>query len=235
MKRFAALGIVICVAICLSTGAFAQAGKFSVQFDDTPLSRALDAFKRFDPNFQFALAPELADTRVTVSLDGVTVDEAMAIVLGQAGLMSVKDAGVYQIRQKPDAKGPRVDRPTLRLAPPVFINRASAPGAAAAGGAAPAAGAAPGAAGEAAKPPLRLIIVRFADPGDMAFLFGGSIAETSGGSGGSGGGGGGGGYGSSGGSGGGNSSSGGSSRGSSGGSSRGSSGGSSRGSSGGSY
>ncbi|MEI6501527.1 MAG: hypothetical protein WCP21_10965 [Armatimonadota bacterium] len=204
MKRYAALGIMICVAMCLMTGAFAQAGRFSVQFDDTPLSRALDAFKRFDPNFQFALAPELADTKVTVSLDGVTVDEALTIVLGQAGLMSVKDAGVNQIRQKAEAKGPRGDRPALRLPPPVFITRAAAPGEGGGAGvaAAPAAGSAAGAAGAKANPPLRLIIVRFADPGDMADLFGGSIVYGGSSMGGSSGGNGssGGGYGSSGGS-----------------------------------
>lgn len=204
MKRSISLGIMIGVAgLFLLTGVFAQAGKFSVQFDDTPLSRVLDAFKRFDPNFQFALAPELAETKITASLVDVSVDEALTVVLGQAGLMSVKDAGVYQIRQKPDAKGPRVERPALRLPPPVFINRPATPGqgADAAAGAAPATGAASATTQEEETPPLRLIIVKFADPADMAFLFGGDVIEGGGmyGSGGSGSSGSSGGYGSSGG------------------------------------
>lgn len=187
MKRITSLSLLLCIAaLCLATGVFAQAGKFSVQFDNTPLSRVLDAFKRFDPNLQFSLAADLAETRITASLVDVTVDEALQVVLGQAGLMSVKDAGVYQIRQKPEARGPRSDRPALRLPPPVFLNRATTPG-----GADVSAGAAPAATKaetdkEQQNPPLRLIMIRFADPYDLADLFGGSVVEGGGMSGGSG-------------------------------------------------
>lgn len=184
MKRFVSLFTLICVALLLAVaGAHAQAGKFSVVFDDTPLSRVLDTFKRFDPNFQFALAPDLADTKITVSLDGVTVDEALQVVLGPAGLMSVKDAGIYQIRPKPEAKGARPDRPALRLPPPLFINRPATPGASAdaAAGAAPAAGAGAAAGAEKENPPLRMILMRFEDPSLFGEPFGGSAGGSSGG------------------------------------------------------
>jgi hypothetical protein len=228
------------VSLTLVSGAWAQ-GKFSVQFDNTPLSKVLEAFKRFDPNLQFSLAPNLGEIKVTASLVEVTVDSALQIVLGQAGLMSVKDNDVYQIREKPESKGARVDRPAPRFPAPVFVNRPTTPEAGGAAGApgAAAPGAAPGGA-EEEKRPLRVITVRFADPYDIAMMFGGDYIEGGGlyGSGGGGGGGGGSyGGGNTGGNTGGGStrgSSGGSSRGSSGGSSRGSSGGSSRGSSGGS-
>ncbi|MHB8995795.1 MAG: STN domain-containing protein [Armatimonadota bacterium] len=242
MKRCASLSVMIGVTVLLAiAGVHAQGGKFSVQFDNTPLSRVLDAFKRFDPNFQFALAPDLGQTGISASLVDVTVDEALQIVLAQAGLQSVKDAGVYQIRQKPEAKGPRADRPALRLPPPVFINRSVTPGGApadGAAGAAPAAGspaAAAAAAAQQERPPLRLILMRFEDPSLFGEPYGGAAGGGGGGYGGSSGGSSGGGYGGS--SGGGTSGrSGGSSGRSSGGSSGRSSGGSSGGSSrGGSY
>lgn len=244
MKRLLSLCILVCTCVLLVTAVYAQAGKFSVQFDDTPLSSVLNAFKRYDPNFQFSLSPELADTRVTASLVDVTVDEALSVVLGQAGLMSIQDAGVYQIRPKPDAVGPRTTRPAVSGAfLPSFQFRPAAPGegADAAAGAAPAAGAAAGAAATKENPPLRLIIVKFADPGDLAYLFGGTVmqggsgsGQGGGGGGYGGGGGGGGGYGGGSGGGGGSRGGGGGSRGGGGGTS-GRSSGSSGGSRGGSY
>jgi hypothetical protein len=240
MKRFGFVCLAAGLLLLCSSGLFAQ-GRFSVQFDDTPLNRVLDALKRFDPTLQFALEPDLANIRITASLVDVTVDAALGIILSQAGLMAVKDGGIYHIRAKPEAREARGDRPAPRFPPPQFTFRPTAPGegagAAAAPGAAPgAAGAAPGAS-EEEDLPLRLIYVKFADPADMAYMFGGDAIYSSAGGGGGGGYGGGSSGGSSGGYGGSSGGYGGSSGGSSrGGSSRGgssgyggSSGGSSRG------
>lgn len=180
------------VGMIAATMVWAQAGRFSVDFGDTPLKAVLDALKRFDANLQFSMSPDLGERKVTVSLKDVTVDEALQVVLGQANLVSVKDNGVYQIREKPNAAGGRSDRPAPRLPAPVFVNRPSAPGegTGGAGAAAGAAGAAKpgGAAGAATEDkPLRVIIVKFAD----LYLFTDNVIESimgGGGSGGSGGG-----------------------------------------------
>jgi hypothetical protein len=210
--------MLIPVLLLIASGAWAQ-GRFSVEFDKTPLNRVLDSFKRFDPNFQFSIAPSLGDTLITASLRDVTVDEALQTVLDQAGLMSIKDNGVYQIREKPDAGGPREPRPSVRFPAPTFVSRPTAPGETTGGAAAGTAGAAPGTArpgatGETPKPPLRMIVIHFASPEDIAFMFGGDAiygeSSSSGGGGGGGGYGGGGGGGSRGGSGGGGGSRGGS-------------------------
>jgi hypothetical protein len=189
------------VGMIATTMVWAQAGRFSVDFGDTPLKAVLDALKRFDANLQFSMSPDLGERKVTVSLKDVTVDEALQVVLGQANLVSVKDNGVYQIREKPNAAGGRSDRPAPRLPAPVFVNRPSAPGdgTGGAGAAAGAAGAAKpgGAAGAATEDkPLRVIIVKFAD----LYLFTDNVIESIMGGGGSGGSGSGssGGYGSSG-------------------------------------
>ncbi|MCE5237267.1 hypothetical protein LLH23_02100 [bacterium] len=189
MKRTGFIWLVGCVLL-LSAGTVWAQGKFSVQFDETPLNRVLDAFRRFDPNLQFTLAPNLGDIRITASLVDVTVDAAMGIVLDQAGLRGVKDNGVYQISEKPEAKGERTVRPAPRFTAPIF-SRASTPteGADVTAGAAP--GAATAAAGASSTSeeedlPLRLIIIKFADPWDIADLFGGDVIEGGGMSGGGG-------------------------------------------------
>lgn len=201
MSRHRLFWFGVTLLMVLTTGlAWAQAGRFSVQFDATPLSSVLDALKRFDANLQFSLPPDLGARKVTASLVDVTVDEALQVVLGQANLTSVKDNGVYVVREKPNAGAGRGDRVVPRLSAPVFINRPAAPGegtggggAAAGAGTTPAGGAKP-ATGETAKtPPLRLIIVKYADPADLAFLFGGDVIQgnstATGGIGGTGGGG----------------------------------------------
>ena len=156
----------------MASGAMAQQGRFSVQFENTPLTRVLDALKRFDPNLAFSLAPGIGERPVTASLVEVTVDEAMTIILSQAGLMSIKDEGVYQIREKPERSGARAARPVPSFAAPVF-NRPTAPTAAGAAPVAPTAAAAPGEGEEEEKPPLRLITIKYADPAAISMLFGG--------------------------------------------------------------
>ncbi|MEN6547428.1 MAG: STN domain-containing protein [Armatimonadia bacterium] len=217
---------IVCLLCVCSTSMVCAQDRFSIEFKDTPLSSVLEMLKRYDKNLQFAMSGNLGDIKVTASLVEVTVDEALQIVLSQAGLMSVKDAGVYQIREKPERRTERGERPTPRFPAPVFMNRPTAPGATTdvAAAAAPGAAAATTAAADEEKNlPLRLIIMKYADPADMADLFGGEIIEGGGLYGGGGGGGGnsGGGYG-------GSSGSSGSSRGGSSGSSRGGSSGSSR-------
>ena len=183
MKRTGLIWVLGCVLL-LSVGTGWAQGKFSVQFDDTPLSRVLEAFRRFEPNLQFTLAPDLGDIKITASLVDVTVDAALGIVLDQAGLRGVKDNGVYQISEKPEAKGDRGVRPAPRFPPPVFMNRPTAPGE----NTDAAAGAAPGAPGTAAAAgaeeedlPLRLIFIKYADPYDLAVeLFGGDVVEGGG-------------------------------------------------------
>ena len=194
MKRLSITWLLGCLLLASSI-LWAQ-GKFSVQFDETPLNRVLDAFRRFDPNLQFTLAPNLGNIPITASLVDVTVDAALGIVLDQAGLRAVKDNGVYQISEKPERRSqPRV-APAVRFPPPVFTIRPTAPGTGTEGAGA-AAAAVPGAPGtttgeeEEEDLPLRLIIVKYADPADMAFLFGGDVIEGGGMYGGGGGGGGG--------------------------------------------
>jgi hypothetical protein len=166
------------VGIVVVGTAWAQTtGKFSVQFDATPLNRVLDALKRFDASLQFAMAPELGDRKITASLVDVTVDEALQVVLSLAGLTSVKDNGVYQIREKASASGGRGPGPAARLPAPVFVNRPTAPGegTSAARSATQAAGAQAATAEQKRNLPIRVITIKYADPALMAMLFGGYV------------------------------------------------------------
>lgn len=193
MRGIRGLIAIVCLLCVCSTSMVCAQDRFSIEFKDTPLSSVLEMLKRYDKNLQFAMSGNLGDIKVTASLVEVTVDEALQIVLSQAGLMSVKDAGVYQIREKPERRTERGERPTPRFPAPVFMNRPTAPGAAsdAAAAAAPGAAAATAAAGEEEQNlPLRLIIMKYADPADMADLFGGDVIEGGGLYGGGGGGGG---------------------------------------------
>ncbi len=178
--------VVVCLAsLLLATVVLAQAtGRFTVQFDNTPLSQVLAALKRFDASLQFSMAPALGERKITASLVEVTVDEALQVVLNQAGLTSVKDNGVYQIREKPSTSAGRAERPGTRLAAPVFVNRPTAPGEGTGGvGVAATTQAGTPAAGtrtatgelDRSKLPIRVISVRYTDPGLMAILFGGDI------------------------------------------------------------
>lgn len=184
--RLSSVRIVVCLVGLLVAGmVLAQgAGRFSVQFDNTPLSQVLAALKRFDANLQFSMAPALGERKITASLVDVTVDEALQVVLNQAGLTSVKDNGVYQIREKPSATTGRAERPGTRLAAPVFVNRPTAPGEGTGGvGVAATTQAGAAAAGtrtatgelDLSKLPIRVISVKYTDPGLMAILFGGDI------------------------------------------------------------
>lgn len=193
MRGIRGLIAIVCLLCVCSTSMVCAQDRFSIEFKDTPLSSVLEMLKRYDKNLQFAMSGNLGDIKVTASLVEVTVDEALQIVLSQAGLMSVKDAGVYQIREKPERRTERGERPTPRFPAPVFMNRPTAPGATTdvAAAAAPGAAAAGAAAAEEEQNlPLRLIIMKYADPADMADLFGGDIIEGGGLYGGGGGGGG---------------------------------------------
>ena len=207
MKRFIGLCILVCVlGVVMSATVFAQGAKFSVDFNKTPLSQVLEALKRFDPTLQFSLPQDYADVKITASLVDVTVDQALQMVLDQANLMSIKDNGVYQIREKPEAHVERGDRPPTQLpALPVWQIRAASPteatdtgAAAGASGGAPttvvgAAGAPGTAAGGVIDPkklPWHLMFTRYMDPADLAgtIVQGNSgLQNQSGGSGGSGG------------------------------------------------
>ncbi|MHB8995158.1 MAG: STN domain-containing protein [Armatimonadota bacterium] len=202
--------LMVAATVVMLVPVWAQ-GKFSVQFDETPLARVFDAMKRFDPTLQFALAPNLNEIKITASLVDVTVDQALTIMLNQAGLRSIKDNGVYQISAKPEAKeGPRAQRPTPQFALPQSQYRPLASGGDISSPAAsttpgmPSAGT-PSTAASGKDLALRVMITKYGSPADMAFLFGGRVIQGGGRSGGRGGGGGygnsggGGGYGNSGG------------------------------------
>ena len=197
MRHIRGFIAIVCLLCLCSTSMVCAQDRFSIEFKDTPLSSVLEMLKRYDKNLQFAMSGNLGDIKVTASLVEVTVDEALQIVLSQAGLMSVKDAGVYQIREKPERRTERAERPAPRFPAPVFMNRPTAPGATtdAAAAAAPGAAAAAPGAEEEKNLPLRLIIVKYADPADMAYLFGGDVIEGGGMYGGGSGGSSGGGYG----------------------------------------
>ena len=157
--------------LIVAGGAIAEDARFSVQFENTPLTRVLDALKRFDPNLAFSLAPGIGERPVTASLVDVTVDEAMTIIISQSGLTSIKDEGVYEIRERPERSEQRATRAVPSFAAPVF-NRPTAPTAAGAAPVAPTA-AATAEGEEEEKPPLRLIQIKYADPAAISMLFGG--------------------------------------------------------------
>lgn len=171
------LGPLVAIALLVATVACAQnQSKFSVQFEGTPLSKVLEAFKRFDPNFAYTLPPGAESKSITAALVDVNVDEALSIVLEQVNLRYVKDNNVYTIRERPEARTTRVDRPMPQYGAPIFATRPAAPAAAA--GAPVATGDAPGDAGAAgadprANLPIRLLGVKYANPALLAELFGG--------------------------------------------------------------
>jgi len=148
-----------------------QTSTVTMQFNSTPLNLVLDTLKRSDPSMQFTMASGLGDIKITASLVDVTVDSALQIILSQAGLTSVKDNGVYQIREKASVNG-RGPTPTPRLSAPVFVNRPMVPGESTAIQT-------PGALAVTAEQkkylPIRVITIKFADPALFAILFGGGV------------------------------------------------------------
>jgi hypothetical protein len=171
----------VMLVLMLATAASAQGqAKFSVQFEGTPLSKVLEALKRFDPSFSYTL-PQGAENRlITASLVDVTVGEALAIVLEQANMRFVRDNNTYAIREKTAAATTRAERPMPQYGAPIFTTRPASPAAAQATSAQPAMGSAGGPGGEGmtevdprANLPIRLVRVKYANPGLIAELFGG--------------------------------------------------------------
>ena len=132
----------VILTILATTAAFAQGeAKFSVQFEGTPLSKVMEALKRFDPSFSYTLPAAAENRKITAALVDVSVGEALAIVLEQADLRAVRDNNVYVIRERGAAAGGRAERPMPQYGAPIFTTRPSAPAAAPASGpAVPAAG-----------------------------------------------------------------------------------------------
>jgi uncharacterized membrane protein YgcG len=169
------VSILLIVGMLLSGIVMAQQNQpspITVQFNSTPLNLVLDTLKRSDPSLQFTMATVLGDRKITASLVDVTVDEALQIVLNQVGLTSIKDNGVYQIREKANANGRSLST-TTKLPAPVFMNRPVAPGE---GTSTIQSTVALAATAEQKKNlPIRVIIIKFADPALFAILFGGGI------------------------------------------------------------
>lgn len=182
MKRLEYVSIVILLfGIVMTTGAWAQETHFSVQFADTPLSQVLASLQRLDPTLQYALSSDLANITVTASLIDMTVQSALKVVMAQAGLVAVDDGGIYQIRRQNQPAQTRVSRPAVRQTPPWFTLRpAETISAATALPVSPQAPATGTAAEQKKSLPLRLIIVKHADPADLAWLFGGQVVEGGG-------------------------------------------------------
>lgn len=173
----------------LVSATWADEDRFSVEFNDTPLSQVLASFKRLDPSFQYALSGDIGDTKVTVTLVNVTLEAALTIVLAQSNLTSVEENGVVQIRRQAAAPTSRVAPPSRRLAPPGFLFSppkaiSLSPATPTATGTASAVSNSGGAttkkAGGEVDLPLRLIMLKHADPADLAWLFGGDVVEGGG-------------------------------------------------------
>lgn len=183
--RFMGLGLTL-GAMVLTTATWCQDNRLSVQFDQTPLSQVLASFQRLDPTLQYALPAEFTGLPVTASLVDVTARQAVSVILAQSGLAAVDDGGVLQIRRQSQPRVTRVARPLARLAAPTFITRpaggVSAPTntpAATTSSARPGGATAPGQV-DTKSLPLQLIMIKYADPGDIAYLFGGDVVQGGG-------------------------------------------------------
>jgi uncharacterized membrane protein YgcG len=167
------VSILLIVGILLPGIVMAQQNALvTVQFNSTPLNLVLDTLKRSDPSMQFSMVQGLGDLKITASIVDVTADAALQVVLSQVGLTSVKDNGVYQIREKAGVNG-RGPTPTPRLSAPVFVNRLMVTGERTA--IIQTSGALSVTAEQKKNLPISVIIIKFADPALFAILFGGGI------------------------------------------------------------
>lgn len=177
------MGAVILLAVATG-GSWAQATTITVQYNDTPLAQVLACLQRVDPGLQYAVSPELADTKVTATLVDLTAQQALQVVMAQCGLVAVAENGVYQIRRLDKPVITQAPRATARPTLPAFVpNPAETVAAASPKSATPTATAGASAASSSApanKPPLRLIQLQYADPADLAWLFGGNVVEGGG-------------------------------------------------------
>lgn len=188
MKHFSlALALTVLLGTLAASTVWAQGATFSVQFDNTPLAQVLASFQRLDPTLQYVLPPEFADLKITASLVDLKIETALGVVASQAGLQIIKDGDIWQVRPRNQSAATRAPRPLARTQLPTFILRPAevntvglpiAPTAQA--GQAGQSAAKTGANGEEENPPLRLIMVKYADPADLAWLFGGDVVEGGG-------------------------------------------------------
>jgi hypothetical protein len=149
--------------------------KLKVSFEDATIGEVMKVLQAAG-KFQYALPPQYADRRITVQLADVTAEEALQVVLNQAGLMAVNDNGVWTVRPKAAARtgsrgggraatGVATGQAGIRTPPTVAA--AAAPTTAAT---------------QAGTRPwkregeiTRLLQIRYTDPGLLSMLYGGSI------------------------------------------------------------
>lgn len=120
--------LVVAIAVIVVAPAVAQDdARFSVDFQGTDLSTALEILKRYDRSFSYTLPSELENRTITASLVDVSLDEALNIMLDQLGLTFVKDNNVYKVREKKERQQGRGDRPMPSYGSPVYTTRPTSP------------------------------------------------------------------------------------------------------------
>ncbi len=169
--------LLVALAVIVVVPAVAQDdARFSVDFQGTDLSTALEILKRYDRAFSYTLPSELERKTITASLVDVSLDEALNIMLGQLNLTFVKDNNVYKIREKKERQTGRGDRPMPTYGSPVYTTRPTSPDQ---GGQAAASTSTTADDEESEEEmrmnlPPRLIQVQYGDPALLAELFGGT-------------------------------------------------------------
>lgn len=103
MKITSILTAALLAAILISLPAIAQAQnaaekRINLEFRNTPVKAAIDALFR-SAGLNYALDPSVTGT-ITVSLKDVPFDQALNVVLMQAGLTRRKEGEVYYIKPK---------------------------------------------------------------------------------------------------------------------------------------
>lgn len=178
MKRFAHRGRavmagMVAAALLMTAAACAQGQeRFSVSFENTPITAVLEDFKRFDADFAYTLASSAESRVVTVALVDVTLEEALQLVLGQVNLGHVKQDGVYTIQEQADERVAMV-RGMPQYGSPVFAVKSAAPAAAPATAQATAEARGRGMADGRSDLPIRMLQVKYGNPALLAELFGG--------------------------------------------------------------
>jgi hypothetical protein len=158
-----------------AAGAGDQA-KLKVSFEDATIGEVLKVLAAAG-RFQYTIPPQYQDRRVTVSLADVTPEEALQVVLNQAGLQAINDNGVWTVRPRSTARtgssrgGGRAQTgvatgPAGIRQPPTVV--AAAPTTTAATQATAAQWKREGEI-------TRLLQIRYMDPGLMSMLYGGQI------------------------------------------------------------
>jgi hypothetical protein len=144
----------------------ASAQGMTFDFMDTPLSQVMTSLKLAKPGFNYTLAQDLGDALVNVSLEGVSFDAALRIILESVGATYKIDGGVYRVEPKAAPPAPTVaavTRTPLRGGAPGPVR---APAVASTGA---------GAVGEDTEPErvVKIMGTKHIDPADVAMLFGG--------------------------------------------------------------